>query len=76
VPAAAARVLLMAVARIEDPSTVVFGVINDSVMNSGIGFGRGEERCRGSNQLLWKSKKQWSDQLQEEMKSINSSAEQ
>jgi hypothetical protein len=75
-PATAVIVLFSAVARNEMSSDVAFGIAGDSLMNSGIGLGRGDERCRGSNQLLWKSKKQWSDQLQDEMKSIKRSAEQ
>src|SRR5204863_7683129 len=68
--AIARTVLFSAVARNEISSDVEFGIAGDLLMNSGIGLGRGDERCRGSNQLLWKSKKQWSDQLQDEMKSI------
>ncbi len=61
-PVKAAAVLFIAVARNELPPAVLFDIAADSLAALAIGFGSGEDRCRGSNQLLWKSKKQWSDQ--------------
>lgn len=59
--ARAVAVWLNAVARKDAPPDVFVAELDhsDAWVN---GFGKGDERCRGSNQLLWMSKKQWSDQ--------------
>jgi len=57
-PVNAAAVLFMAVAINEACSAVLLGIAVESFAAFAIGFGKGEERCRGSNQLVWKSKKQ------------------
>ncbi len=41
-----------------------------------LGSVNAEDKCRGSNQLLWISKKQWSDQEQLLAKRINRRMEQ
>ena len=61
-PVKAAAVLFIAVARNELSPAVLLHIPPDSLAALAIGFGNGDDRCRGSNQLLWKSKKQWSDQ--------------
>lgn len=61
-PVRAAAVLFIAVARNELSPALLFDIAADSLAALAIGFGSGDDRWRGSNQLLWKSKKQWSDQ--------------
>lgn len=59
--ARAVAVWLIAVAR-KDAPLDVFVAEPDRSEAWVNGFGNGDERCRGSNQLLLMSKKQWSDQ--------------
>jgi hypothetical protein len=60
-PANAAAVLFSAEANIE-VSPIVALPIDTVPFITPENCGNGDDKCRGSNQLLWISKKQWSDQ--------------